>query len=189
MRITKPVGLRNKSVNKLLSVSGVTYIELILYVAIVGVLLGTLIPFALNVIGGGVKSATQQEVFSQARYISERLKYEIRSATAVGTSNFDVNLATDITRQLSVTNPTNGTTIIKVTAAGNVTIQQGAGAAVNINSNDTKVTDLTFTNYSSSDLKTKHIGFTLSVESDYTGSQQQYSETISLRSGSEMRSN
>src|SRR6266571_3526280 len=62
---------------------GFTLIELIIYIAIVAIILTSLIPFAWNVIEGGAKSATEQEVFANARYVSERIKYEIRNASGI----------------------------------------------------------------------------------------------------------
>src|SRR4051812_5118004 len=54
--------------------AGFTLIELILYIVLLTMMLTTLIPFAWNVIEGGVKVSVEQEVYSQARYVSERIK-------------------------------------------------------------------------------------------------------------------
>ena len=65
--------------NVLKSGAGFTFIELILYVAIVTIILSALVPFAWSAIETGVKSAVKQEVNANARYLSERIKYEIRT--------------------------------------------------------------------------------------------------------------
>ncbi|MEK7534017.1 MAG: GIY-YIG nuclease family protein [Patescibacteria group bacterium] len=172
--------------------AGFTFIELILYISIVTIMLTAIIPFAWAVIGSGSKSATEQEVYSQARYVSERLKYEIRNAAGIDTanSNFDVNLANNPAQKLRLTeqSPVN-TYDINVTSLGIVQGKPGNDSASDLNSTDTKVTDLTFTNYTSSDNKTKHVGFTLTITSNYSGSRQEFKETITLRSSAEARNN
>jgi Tfp pilus assembly protein PilE len=172
---------------------GLTFIEIILYVAIVSLLVTTLIPFAWNIIGSGEKSANQQEVFSQARFMSERLKYEIRNAVNIntGSSNFGSNLAVTPGNQLSLKETTaNDPTIIDV-SSGLLRIKQGAASAIALNSNDTKVTNLTFTNYTSSDNKTKQVGFTLTLSANYSsaGNRQEYQVTTTIESSAELRSN
>lgn len=172
------------------STQGFTLVELLLYISIISIIMGSLIPFGLNVIAGGAKNATDQEVFSQSRIISERLKYEIRNATAITTADYAVNFATDQTKQVTLAvPPPNNPTIISVSALGRMTIQQGAGSAVEVNSSDTRITDLTFTDYTSADTKTQHIGFTLTVISDFAQERQEYKATTSLRESAELRSN
>ena len=174
-----------------LSSKGFTFIELILYVAVVTIVVTALIPFAWNVIQGGVKSNTEQEVFSGGRFISERLKLEIRNALDINTasSNFDVNLADNPSYQLSLKAPSpNDPTII--TISGNkVMIKQGTAAAVSLTPNDVKVTNLTLTDYSSADNKTKHIGLTLTVSANYPSTRQEFQETINLHTSAELRNN
>src|SRR3989344_5145313 len=161
--------------------NGFTLIELILYIAIITIVMGALIPFAWDVIEGGVKSSAEQEVSSQARYVSERIKYEIRNANAINSiSATSIDLNTD----------TNATTVIDY-AGGKIRIKYGAGGTpVNLNSNDTNVTNLTFSDYSSADAKTKHIQFAFTIDDNYTGSRQEYdAPAIAAESSAELRSN
>lgn len=162
---------------------GFTFIELILYVGILTTMLVALIPFAWNIIGGGVKSATQQEVFSNARYISERLKYEIRNATGINSvSSTQISLAT----ATAGTNPT----VINL-SGGNITITQGASSAVNLNSVNTTVSSLTFTNYTSGDSKTEHIQFIFTLNANYPGAGQrhEFNESTTIEGSAEVRNN
>ena len=174
-----------------LDLAGFTLLELLLYMTLVAMMVMTLTPAALDAIQGEAKVVTAAEVYSQARYVSERLKYEVRNATAIntGTSNFDVNLATDTSKQLSLTSPTNGTTLIKVNATGQVTITQGVNPVVVLMSNDTKVTSLVFTDYTSSDNKSKHVGFVFTLTDNSTSVRQEYAESVSVRGSAEVRSN
>ena len=161
---------------------GFTFIELILYVAIVTIVLGALIPFAWAVIGVGTKSSAEQEVYSQARYDSERIKYEIRSASGINSvAATSISLASSI----SANNPT----IIDL-SGGKIRVKYGSGTAQNINSNDTTVTSLTFTTYTSTDNKTKHIGFNFTIDDNYGSSRQEYQvPAVTIESSAEVRSN
>jgi type II secretory pathway pseudopilin PulG len=162
---------------------GFTYIELILYIAILTIIMSSLIPFAWNIIEGGAKNTTEQEVFANARYISERIKYEIRNASGINSvSTNQISLSSAD----SASNPT----IISL-SSGNVMIQKGAGSAVALNSSDTTISSLTFTNYTSADNKTKNIQFTFTLTDNYTnaGVRQEYNATTSVEGSAEVRSN
>ncbi len=168
---------------------GFTLIELILYVSIVTIILTSLIPFAWNIIEDGAKSSTQQEVSTAGRYVSERVKYEIRNAAGIDTanSNFDLDLATDSTKKLTLLE-SGPSTVINV-VGGIVEISQNGNPAVSLNSNTTKVTSLLFSNYSSSDNKTKNIQFNFTMQSAYASPRQEFTQTITIDSDAEVRSN
>ena len=161
--------------------SGFTFIEVILYVSIISIVLTALVPAAWNIIGGSVKSSSQQEVFSQARYVSERIKYEIRNASGITTVG-----ATSI----SLTNFSPDTTTVIDLSGGKIRINKNGAGAVNLNSNDTNVTSLTFTNYTSGDNKTKHIQFVFTIDDNFASSRQEYNVPAQTVEGSaELRSN
>lgn len=160
---------------------GFTYIELILYIAIVAIMLGALVPFALGIIGSGAKSSTQEEIFSAARYVSERIKYEIKDASGINSVS-----ATSIS--LSNSNASKNPTVIDL-LSGKVRVKYGVSAALNINSTDTNVSSLVFTNYTAGNNYTKNIQFTFTLQGNYSSSGQQYTETTSIRGASEVRSN
>lgn len=174
-----------------LNTSGFTFIEAILYIALIGIVMSAIVPFALNIITGGVKSSIQQEVSSQARFVSEKIKFEIRNADDLDAvnSNFGSNLALNPSHKLSLNYPSpDNPTVISV-SNGKVQLKKGLGNAVDLNSADTKVTDLTFTNNSSADNKTKNLTFTLIFESNYTGQRQEYKFSENIRTSIEIRSN
>lgn len=176
------VALPSTTFGTLKSGAGFTFIELILYISIVTIMLTAIIPFAWNIIGSSKKSSTEQEVNSAARYVSERIKYEIRNANSINSVNSPVNT-------IDFNTSTNATTVIDL-SGGKIRIKYGvAGTPVNLNSDDTNVTNLTFTDYTSTDNKTKHVGFTLTITSNYSGQRQEFKETITLRSSAEVRNN
>lgn len=174
---------------------GFTFIELILYISIVTIMLTAIIPFAWNIIGGSVKSSTQQEVSSAARFVSERLKYEIRNAQDIDSanSNFDTNLANDSNQKLALIISLSPliTNYICVSTDGQILIDTSSPPCSGnpLNSTDIKVTDLTFTNYTSADNKTKHVGFILTATANFPSQRHEFQETITLRSSAEVRNN
>ncbi len=161
--------------------AGFTFIEAILYVSIVSIILTSLIPFAWSIIETGSKSAVQQEVSSNARYISEEIKYQIRNASGINSVSAS---SISLSESLSTINPT----VITWTAP-NVTIKQGTGATIQLNSNDTNISSFTFTNNISGDNATKNISFLFTAQQTYTGARQDFSSSITIQSSAEVRSN
>ncbi len=169
---------------RLLIHNGFTFIELILYVAIISIVLMSLIPFAWNVIGGSFKSSAQQEVFSQARYVAERIKKEIRDANGVTTCN-----ATTITlpNATASKNPTTFTF-----SSNQITITQGTDipSAIRLHSIGTQVTAFSCTNYTSVDTKTENLQFSFTIGDIYTGARQEFNvPAMTVQSSAEVRSN
>ena len=76
---------------------GFTFIELILYTAIVSTVLGSVIPFAISVIQGSAKSEIRDQVNTSASLISAFISSRIKNATGINLtgSNFGTNLAAD----------------------------------------------------------------------------------------------
>lgn len=162
--------------------TGFTFIELLLYVGMVTLVLTALVPFALSVIGGSEKSSSQQDLYAQARFFSERLKGEIRNAAGI-------NSVTTNSISLVETDSAKNPTVIDL-ASGTVRIKQGSGATVNLHSNKTTITGFAFTNYSSADSKSKHIGFIFTLDDTYTGPRQEYQvPPVIIESSAEVRSN
>lgn len=162
---------------------GFTYIDLLLYIALIVIILSSLIPFAWNAIETGVKSTTEQEVFSNAQYISEQLQYQIRNASSI-------NSVTGTQISLAVASSSANPTIIGL-SSGNFTITQGTGSAILLNSQNTTISSLNFVNYTSSDNKTKNIQFTFTISAKYpnAGVMQEYNESTSIEGDAEIRSN
>lgn len=160
---------------------GFTFIELILYVAILTIVLSALVPFAWNAVETGVKSAVQQEVNANTRYISERIKYEIRNATGI---NLLFGSILSLATATPITNPT-----LIYRSGGNIMIKQGAADAIAINSTNTVINSLTFTDYRSGDNKTKHVQFVMTVAAAFGAARQEYQDSVVIESSAEIRSN
>ncbi len=161
---------------------GFTFIELIIYISIVTMMMTTIIPFAWNIIEGGAKSSTEQEVFSNARYISERIKYEIRNAAGINSV-----AATSIS--LIASPSANNPTVIDL-SGGNIRIKQGSANAINLNSQNASISALNFTNFTSADNKTENIQFTITVNASYAATRrQEYLESTTIQGSAEVRGN
>lgn len=168
-----------------------TLIEVLLYIAIVTIIMSAFVLFAWHAIILGAKNNTQQELYAQGRIVSERILSEIRNANDLnaGTSNFDVNLVSNSTYQLSLnSNAPNNPTIFSV-SSGILMIKLGTSAAAPLHSNMIKVTSLIFSNYSSGDGKTKNIKYILTFEPSSPSASQAYKGTVTLESSAEIRSN
>jgi len=170
--------MKHKQLNNYSCQRGFTLIEIILYVGIIAIIFTAIVPFALTVINNGAKSAVQQEVYSNARFISEKIKYEIRRASGVNSVSAN---------SISLTNFSPDTTTVIDLSGGKVRINKNGAGVINLNSDNATVSDLTFTNNTSGDNKTKNISFTLTVAS--SGVRQEYQATISLQNSAEIRSN
>jgi len=162
---------------------GVTLLETILYIGIVTIFLSAIIPFAWNIIQGGAKNSTQQEVFTQGQYVADRITYEIRNAS-------DINSVSPTQISLATATPGTNPTIISLNA-GVINMQQGVASPVALNSANTKVTSLNFTNYSSLDGKTQNIQFVFTMSANYVGAgtRQEYNGSVTMEGSAEVRSN
>lgn len=161
--------------------NGFTYIEAILYTVIIAILLSTLIPFAWNIIETGSKSSIQQEVSSNARYISERIKKEIRNAGGI-------NSVSASSISLSETNGSTNPTVIAYSSP-NITIQQGTGSAILLNSSKTSITNCTFTNNSSISNSTKNISFVFTIQQSANTANSSFKSVLTIESDAEVRNN
>lgn len=186
--------LQQNTINKIKTnkeQNGFTLIELLLYLSIVSIVVTSLVYFAINATKASVKSKVKQETVTNARYITERLNYEIRNAIGINTStsNFGVNLATSSSYQLSIASTApNNPTIFKINS-GVLQISQGGGAFTDITSAEVTITSLVFTNNSSTNGDTKNISYVLTIESSANNTSQEYQDSMTLRSTIELRNN
>ena len=159
---------------------GFTFVEAILYVSIISILLTTLIPFTWNIVEGQRKSATQEEVSSQARMISERIKYEIRNAVSINS----VGASSLVLCEGSPCSGNNLTTISL--SGGQISIAPApAPTPVILTSNDVTVSSLTFTNNSST--TTKNVSFSLTLQQAGTQKRNEFKQSETIQSSVELR--
>lgn len=171
---------------KKLNQKGLTYIELIIYIAIVVIMLNTLITFAWNIIGAGAKSATQQELSTQARFLTERIKKEVRDATSVVTCSNNGVTRVEVANTID---PAKNTRFCY--SSNKVTIVQGdpvpscPGSNNSLNSADTLITNFICTSYANSSTDNIQINFT--ITDNKPGTRQEYTGSLDMQFSVETR--
>lgn len=172
--------------------TGFSLIELLLYIVIIVIILSALVPFTIDMTKASQKSNVHQDLATDSRLFVEKLKYYIRESKGInaGTSNFGVNLANNPANQLSLigTSPADPI-IITVTSGGLAQLKLGGESAVALNSGNTKVTSLIFTNHTTSDGLSENISFTITIQSNLQGNGQEYKFSMDSLGTVEVRTN
>jgi prepilin-type N-terminal cleavage/methylation domain-containing protein len=167
---------------------GFTLIEIMVYVAIIGLVVFAFINFSLAVASAGNKAYVEQEVQANARLALDILRQRIMSAKDIElypNSIFDLDPGTlSLTMADGAVNPT----IFSLTGDdGTLQIKEGASSAVPITTSKVKITNLVFTNLTPPNNKRKNVKIDLTVEYDSAGSgvaysySQSFSTAVSLR--------
>lgn len=143
---------------------GFTLVEILVYVAILGVVVASFVSFAISIASSRGKVYVQQEVQANARVALNLITQKIISANGVNfsSSNFDSDLGV---LSLSMADNSKNPTIISLTGDdGQIQIQEGTDPALPVTSNEVRVTNLVFTNLTSTSDK-PNIKIDLTVES------------------------
>ena len=157
---------------------GFTFIELILYTAIVSIFITAAVYFAWDIIYSKVRSNIEQETAENIRIVSQRIQFEIRNADEI------VNLSPF---SLELDSGSLGTTIIALD--GDVVKITQAGAASELTSNQVEVTELLFSDLSSGDKKSKNIEFSLTLRHKNPASRKEWEKSYTIKTSAEIRSN
>ena len=141
---------------------GFTFIELIIYVAILTIFASAIILLGWNVVYGRLKAQAQREVSQNLRLVSDRILYEVKNGSAVTVVN---------PTKISITNAdvSRNPTVIDL-SSGQVRIGSGVGAGCNANnpcaisSKNVVVDTLNFEDYTGIDQTTDTIRFQLVIK-------------------------
>lgn len=132
---------------------GFTLVETIIYVALIGLLGATIVRFTIGVSNTRNKNFATQEVQGQSRVILQMISQRIRAATGltVASSTFGIDPGVlTLTMSDSSKNPT----VIDLTADdGRLRIKEGNSPARIISNNNLKITNLVFTDLTSTSLR------------------------------------
>lgn len=183
-------GNMKRTLGKTRKQRGFTLIEMLLYVAVAGIVLTSLVGFGWNMIGIGAKNGTHHDAVSNARLASEKLTFFIREATDIDTanSNFGVNLASVPGSKVTLRGAApNDPTVFDI-SSGTLRVTQGVSAPVALTSSNISVSSLVFTNASSADGKAKNIGFEIQLATISASNRSEYASATMLRSSAELRS-
>jgi len=130
---------------------GFTLIELIVYIAIISTVLLAFVTFALQLAKVRAKASVIGEVEYNARLIQERLNEAIRHAEGVNTGASTFGSDPGVL-SLDMVDVAEDATIFNLTSDdGNFQVEAGGGEATPITTNGVSITNLIFTNYTSSE--------------------------------------
>ena len=143
-------------------VKGFSYFELILYVAILGFFVTTVVSYGWSAVFGGVRSAVEQEVSQNLRFVTHRINYEVRNSSGI-------NSATSGSLSLSYDDSLRNPTIIDL-SDGRVRIGYGSSGDCPVSSpcfltsNDVTVTTLNFQKIADPLDVSQSVKYTVSLE-------------------------
>lgn len=161
-------------------VRGFTLVELLLYVALTGILLTSVSLTYYVVLRSRVKGETVSDVESVGRMALERMGSAIRNANAITSPTTG---STQATLTLSVPDSAKNPTVFSL-SSGVLMIQEGAGAAVALTPARITVGSLTFANYGASGTEgVIRTQFTLTRNTTSPRNEYQYSKTFSGSAG------
>jgi Tfp pilus assembly protein PilW len=129
---------------------GLTLIETIIYISIIGIVVTSFVGFSISVSDSRNKTYSTQEVQSNMRVAVDLISQKVRSASGVDitNSNFDTHPGYLI---LTVASTTLNPTIIGLDTTNNTLgIKEGILATTSITSDEVNVSNLVFTNLTSS---------------------------------------
>lgn len=157
---------------------GFTFIELILYIALVSIFLTGAVYFALDIIYGQVRANAEQEVSENIRIAGQRIQVEIRNAK-------DILSVTPTSLELD----SGSLGITKIALVGDtIKITQG-GVTSNLISSKVEATELLFSNLTSQDKSSKNIGLSLTIKHRNPFQRKEWEERQTLKTSVELRSN
>lgn len=143
--------------------SGFTFIELIIYLSLIGLVVGGFVSFGLSIAGSRGKTFVTQEVHANARFALDLMTERIQAADGVniGSSTFGSDPGV---LSLSMSTPSQNPTIFSLTVDGGMLqMTEGVGAPQMLTSDDVRVTDLTFTDLTGSGQR-ENIGISMTIE-------------------------
>jgi hypothetical protein len=167
--------------------SGITLVELILYVALFMIFITGVVTFGIEIIGIRAKARVQQEVIHNSRAVAKRIAFEVRNASAINSvTATSISLANADTNR----NPT------VITKSGNrITISWGStgppcplASPCFLTSSDVNVNEMTFTNMSDGGANSASVKFALTISSVNPGGRKDWSYSQSMIGNAELRS-
>jgi type II secretory pathway pseudopilin PulG len=160
------------------SVHGFTLIETIIYIALVGVIVSSMVLLSISVSEVRNKIYSAQEVQGNLRHATDIIAQRIRASTGVTIGNSTFGSDPGVL-QLSMKESAKNPTIISLTADnGALQIQEGVGAAVLLTTDDVDVTNLLFTNLTDGEREHIRIQMTIAYDSDAPDVEYAYSKSI-----------
>lgn len=165
---------------------GFSFFETILYLALFSLLAVGLFHFSFDVLDLGTKDRTSRHVFSDARFVAERMKYFIRNASGI---DEDASILDDANGKIVFEQVGSSDTVTISIEGGRVMLTETNQPRVPLYSAESKVKSLTFQKYGSEADGSEYVGFVLVLESagNDTTAPSAYEATTTLRGGAYIR--
>jgi len=161
---------------------GFTLIEIMIYTAIVVIILAAVVNFAWNIIYGGVKTSSWQEVQQNTRFAMERITQAVRSASGINSPSMG-NSANSLSLQMA--NPDLNPTVFDV-SEDKIRLSQGINGPYELTTDELEVTNLNFTNLSYADTSGT-IRIEITIEHKNPGGVIEYEASIDMTSTVSLR--
>jgi len=126
--------------------AGFTLIETIIYIAVIGLIIGAFISFSLSIGNSSNKTYAVQEVQANSRFSLDMMTQKIQTATGVNIASSTFDSDPGVLSLSFVSSTLNPTIIMLNEDDGILQITEGMASSVNITSDEVKVTNLQFTN-------------------------------------------
>lgn len=164
---------------------GFSFFEVILYLGLFSLMATALFQFSWNVFDLEAKDRTSRRVFSDARFIAERVNYFIRNSGGV---DANASVFENANGKLVLNVLDSSDTITVEVQNGNVVLTETGEPAVVLNNADTRVENLTFLKYGEAGDGSEYVDFTLTLESvGNDTARSPYQATTTLQSGAYIR--
>ena len=162
---------------------GTSFLEIIIYVAIISMLITTFISFSLYINNSYSKTFTVQEVNSNTRSALNLISQRVRAAKSINVSEsiFDINPGV---LSLEMNNPLINPIVFSINSLDqSLYMAEGSGAPMKVTDQYVKVTNLVFSYLTDRDIESISLNMTI----DYPGASKEFqhsnqvSTTITLR--------
>lgn len=165
---------------------GFSFFETILYLALFSLLAVGLFRFSFDVLDLGTKDRTSRQVFSDARFVADRIRYFIRNASGIDT---DASVWDDSDGRIVLGEVGSSDTMTISTSNGRVMLTETGQSEVALHSSASKVRSLTFQKYGSQTDGSEYIGFVLVLESGASDTipPAEYGAITTLQGGASIR--
>lgn len=163
-----------------------SFFEVILYLGLFSLLATALLTFSWDVLDLSDKNETGQYVFSDARFVSERLGTLVRKASGIDT---EASVLDDSNGKLVLNQIGSSDTVTVELVSGRVMLTESGSEAVALHSLSTQVASLTFQKYGTSEDGSEYVGYTLVFEAakNDENAPSRYQAATTLESGAFIR--
>jgi prepilin-type N-terminal cleavage/methylation domain-containing protein len=156
---------------------GFTLVELLIYIAIIGMVMTTFLYFGMTIFDYRNKSNVVQEVQAKERLALSLMSQKIRGAKDVNIASSTFNVDPGVL-SLKMDDSSKSPTIFSLTKAdGSLQISEGGTGTTTITSNNALVTNLIFTNLTATSGIADDIGINITIK--YNGSSQDVENSYS----------